>query len=678
MKKWEISKPDTTVMRDFMLSGGLSALTAGVLASRGFSSVEAVNSFFVTEELSDPFLVKDIDKAAEVINDAIDNSAKICIYGDYDCDGIMATVILYTYLSEAGADVSYYIPEREEGYGLNEAAVRKIADDGAELIITVDNGISAVKEAELIYELGLKLVITDHHQPSEIIPRAEAVIDPHQSDCFSPFKKLCGAGVALKLVAALDGGDYTIALEQFGDLAAIATIADIVELTGENRFIVENGLPLIENTDRAGLIALKKAAGIDGKPIDSTAVAFMLAPRINSSGRFGSPKTAAELLICEDEETAQQLASELNKLNEERKKAEQVIIGEIYAEVNKNPSLIRDRILFFSGKDWHHGVIGIVAARMVETFGKPCYIMSECNGEVRGSARSFGEFSTFKSLQFAEETLEKFGGHQGAGGFTVKSGMVEDFKKKLLEYAAENHREMPVLSFKADYSVSSADLTVENIKDLKKLEPFGEGNQNPLFLMKNAVVEEIIPLSKGVHTKIKVRFDGKFFDLLIFRTSPQEITVTKGNMCDFIVSLDISSFRNNESVSIIVRDYRLSCVEEDRIFNSINAFESFRRGEKLPINYYKGMYPKRDDVKEIYLKISENGTSFDSIYFSIDNKKINYCRLLTALDALSELNLISVDYTSSKAVKIRGAKKVNLEDAPVLVSLRDRITSEIQ
>ncbi|MBO5383214.1 MAG: single-stranded-DNA-specific exonuclease RecJ [Ruminococcus sp.] len=675
MKKWDICKPDKEIMRNFMLSGKLSPLTAGVLASRGFTSVEEVNSFFAVENLSDPFLMKDIDKASETINEAIECGSKICIYGDYDCDGIVSTVILYTYLLETGADVSYYIPEREEGYGLNENAVRKIAEDGVELIITVDNGISAINEAEFIYELGMKLVITDHHQPGEIIPRAEAVVDPHQSDCFSPFKKLCGAGVALKLVAALDGGDFTLALEQFGDLAAIATIADVVELTGENRFIVEKGLPLIENTDRPGLLALKKAAGIDGKPINSQSAAFMIAPRINSSGRFGSPKTAVELLICDDEQKAYEIALVLNKLNDERKKTEQIILGEINDEINKNPMLIRERILFFCGKDWHHGVIGIVAARLMESFGKPCFIMSESNGEIRGSARSFDEFSIFKALQYASETLEKFGGHKGAGGFTVKNGKTADFRDALLRYAFENHKQMPVMSYKADYSVLPQELTVDNVKDLKKLEPFGAGNESPLFAIENASIENIIPLSKGIHTKLTLNCVGVKLDVLIFRASPQELSVSKGDICNFIVSFDVNYYNNTESISAIVKDYRRIDIhnKSERIFNALNAFESFRRDEELPVNYYKSMLPLRDEVKEIYLKINKSGVSIDSIFSLLSNTNINYCKLLVSIDALAELKLIYADYACSKAVKLDVKGKVNLDSAPVLISLNKKV-----
>ena len=409
MRKWTVNIPDKNTVSKLTFGCGVTTLTAAVLAQRGFSSPESVAEKMNVGELSDPFLIKDMQEAADVINSAIDNEERICIYGDYDCDGIMSTVILYSYLLEAGADVTYYIPDRSEGYGLNMSAVDKIAEDGVKLIVTVDNGISAIDEAEHIYELGMKLVVTDHHQQGDQLPRAEAVVDPHRRDCFSTFKFMCGAGIALKLIAALDGGDYTMALEQFGDLAAIATVADIVSLTGENRFLVTYGTELINNTDRPALIALKEVAGLSDKTVDSQSIGFGLAPRINASGRFGSPRTAAELFLCDDYESALPIAQELDRLNNERKNAEKDIIDNIYSMIYADPSIVRKRTIFMCGKNWHHGVIGIVAARIMEQFGKPVFIASECDGEIRGSARSFGEFSIFESLNYASDSLVKFG-----------------------------------------------------------------------------------------------------------------------------------------------------------------------------------------------------------------------------------------------------------------------------
>lgn len=699
MKKWNIKKTDENILRELInneslrntvldelfsrepdseiLKGSLQdnkiiSLLVPVLVSRGFCTEESINEKFSAKNLSDPFLIRDMEKAVEKINSAIDESVKICIYGDYDCDGIMSTVILYTFLIQAGADVIYYIPERSEGYGLNCDAVRKIADMGTKLIITVDNGISALNEAELIYELGMELVITDHHQPSEILPRAEAVVDPHRADCMSPFRNLCGAGVVLKLISALDGGDYEIPLEQFADLTALATVADVVELSGENRYIVCRGMNFIEQTDRTGLTALLEVSGLLGKKINSTSMAFMLSPRINASGRFGSPKTAVNLLLSENEEEAHSIAQELNSLNENRKKAELLITDEICELVNSDRSLASKRVLFFCGKDWNHGVIGIVASKIEELYGKPCFIASESNGEIRGSARAFGDFSVFKALSYCGECLEKFGGHQGAGGFTIKSGMAEKFDEMLQEYAFINHREMPVFSYNIDYVIKPEEMTVRGIKGLDFIEPCGQGNDKPIFLINGATVEEISPMGAGKHTMLRLNYGGRRIYAKIFRKSPEKTGILTGQNYYFAVNLEINHFNNKDSVSILIIDYQKQGINQNKIINALHIYESFLRDEELPENYYPSMYPKREEVALIYRNITESGTDTDMLYSQVFSKNINYCKFLVAIEALTELNLIDYRYSEKKVKRLKADGKVNLETAPILVRLKQK------
>ena len=286
MKKWQIQQPEETAAKNIQANSDLSLFCAELLTVRGYRTIEETASQFSCPALSDPFLIRDMQAAADCLNAAIDSGEKICVYGDYDCDGVMATVILYSYLMELGADVVYYIPERSEGYGMNLNALETLKAQGVSLIVTVDNGIAALEEADWIAEQGMRLVITDHHQPYSTLPAAVAVVDPHRVDCPSPFSLFCGAGLALKLVAAMDGGDMTFALEQFGDLAAIATVADVVSLTGENRFLVQQGLRLLANTERPGLLALLELTGMKGKTLTATNLAFTLAPRINAAGRL--------------------------------------------------------------------------------------------------------------------------------------------------------------------------------------------------------------------------------------------------------------------------------------------------------------------------------------------------------------------------------------------------------
>lgn len=673
MKKWTVGVPDKKAVSALMLGCGVSSLAASALAAKGYSSPESVAESLNTDELSDPFLIKDMQEAADTINSAIENGERICIYGDYDCDGVMSTVILYSYLMEAGADVTYYIPERSEGYGLNMKAVDKISDDGVTLIVTVDNGISAIPEAEYIYAMGMKLVITDHHQQGEQLPKAEAVVDPHRHDCFSTFKHMCGAGIALKLVAALDGGDYTMALEQFGDLAAIATVADIVSLTGENRFLVSYGMELISNTDRPALIALKEVCGLADKPVNTQSIGFGLAPRINAAGRFGSPKTVAELFLCEDYEEALTAARELDKLNNMRKDAENAIVSDIFAMIDEKPELVRGRVIFLCGKDWHHGVIGIVASRIVERFGKPCFIASETESEIRGSARSFGEFSIFGALTACSEVLEKFGGHPAAGGFTIKSGMAEQFGQLLEKYALENHKTMPLMELKADAPLTPQELNIQNIQGLDLLEPFGTDNEKPLFYIENAQILDILPLSNGAHSKLRIKVGFAQADALVFRKSPEELIVSKGDVCDMIVTLGVNEFRGTVSPNIIVSDLRPHSFEQSKYFAALSAFEAFLRGEELPRNYYSHMNPTRDDVVKIYKAIPDQGICTDTLYIKLNDPNINYCKFCVAAEALRQLGLVTVSSAESKIKRVKVTQKADLDSAPVLVSLRSRL-----
>lgn len=700
MKKWNIKKTDEKAVRELMndenfknavldellsrepdsaiLSGNaqdntIISLLAPVLSARGFSSTESISEKFSVNKLSDPFLIKDMQKASDRINKAINENEKICIYGDYDCDGIMSTVMLYTFLSQAGADVIYYIPERSEGYGLNADAVKKIADMDTKLIITVDNGISAIKEAELIYELGMELVITDHHQTGETLPRAEAVVDPHRADCMTPFKNLCGAGVVLKLISALDGGNYDIPLEQFSELAAIATVADVVDLSGENRYIVCRGMNFIGQSDYTGITSLLEVSGLLGKKISSTSIAFMISPRINASGRFGSPKTAVNLILSENEEEAHAIAQELDSLNENRKKAESIITDEICGILNSDRSLASKRVLFFKGNNWNHGVIGIVASKIEELYGKPCFIASESNGEIRGSARAFGEFSVFKALSYCSECLEKFGGHQGAGGFTIKSGMTEKFDEMLQEYALINHKKMPVFSYDIDHVLRPEEMTVRGIKGLDFMEPCGQGNDKPVFLINGATVEELSPMGAGKHTNIRINYGGRRLYAKLFRKNPEQSGIITGQEYNFAVNLEINHFNNKDSVNIIVVDYRRQGINQSRITGAVYAYESFIRGEELPENYYLSMYPERAETALIYRNITETGTDIDMLYTKVFSEDLNYCKFLVVLEALAELNLIEYNSAGRKVKRLKANGKVSLDTAPVLIKLKEKM-----
>lgn len=672
MRKWKIASPDKNLTETLSRNGSISKLCAEVLVSRGINDVEQAAKLLNCDGLTDPFMLQDMQIAADVINEAIDNNTAICVYGDYDCDGVMATVILFSYLMELGVDVTYYIPEREEGYGMNEAAIRKLHETGTELIITVDNGITALKESELIYELGMRLIVTDHHQTLDELPRAEAVVDAHRSDCPSPYKKYCGAGIALMLVAALEGGDYTIPMELFGDLAAVATVADVVELSGENRFLVQRGLMYLANTERPGLLALMERSGILGKKLTSSSMAFSIAPRINAAGRFGSPSQAVRLLLSEDQQDAEKYADALEKCNHERKEEEEKILREVQKQIEKQPSILAQRVLVLAGKGWHHGVIGIVAARLLERFGKPVFMITIEENGARGSARSFGEFSVFECLNSCSEYLTKYGGHPGAGGFSLEKESIPDFSRAVAKYSAENFPEMPVLTKKVDKLLLPEDMTVENIGGLSILEPMGQGNPSPVFAICHAVLKELVPLSNGAHTKMKLIYGTMAIEALLFRTSPENVNLKCGDVCDLLVSAGVNTFGGRTSISLIVQDYRRSGVKQTKYFSAASAYEKFVRGEELSKAYYAAIVPEREELVAVYKNITSAPMDIDSLFICMQDKGMNYCKLRIALDIFGELGLTYTDVYNGTVKKLPVNGNVNLDDSALLCELRKK------
>ena len=673
MKKWTVRRPNEEFSKTIMRETEAGQLCADVLASRGFENGRQAAEKLSADSLSDPFQLKDMREAAAVISKAVDGFERICIYGDYDCDGVTSTVMLFSYLELMGADVTYYIPERSEGYGLNKDAVRKLADMGVKLIITVDNGISAIEEAELIYQLGMRLVVTDHHQVGEQLPKAEAIVDPHRNDCPSIFKNLCGAGVVLKLMAALEDGSYDTVFDEYGELAALATVADIVELSSENRYIVRRGMKLMENSERLGMTALIKQSGVKF-PLDSTAVAFGLAPRINASGRFGSPSLAAKLLLTEDEDEAEVLAQELDKLNNERKKTENDIVDAIGEYINSDPTVLSKRVLVLSGENWHHGVIGIVASRIEERFDKPTFIITIEGDEARGSARSFGDFSVYKALDYCSDLLTKYGGHLGAGGFSLKAADIPAFDAKIQEFAQKHFDTMPLAELVADKAILPSEITIENIESLNILQPFGEGSRQPVFAMIGAQVMDITPLSNGLHTKLKVKYGNVWLNVLLFRRSPDELFLKKGDSADIMVTIDTQMYMGKKNISIIAKDIRKHGFEQKKYFAALDAYEKYVRGEQLPSAYYARICPERQELVYIYKLASMAKFSRETLYMTVSDK-INYCKLCLCLDIFEELGLIKTDYFTREVTVVKGAPKAELDNSEILQKLKSFIGS---
>ena len=485
-----------------------NALLAGILAARGITDpAEALTLLAGEEELSDPALLTDMDAACQRIWQAIDNGETIAVFGDYDVDGVTATALLYQHLKGMGATVKCMLPSREgDGYGLSKNAIQSMHNKGCTLIVTVDNGISAVEEAEFAASLGMDLIITDHHLPPETLPKAVAVVDPRRKDDHSPFKGLCGAGVAFKLCAALDGCPPEEMLDYCGDLAAVGTVADVMPLVGENRTLVKAGLRQLQQTDRPGFGALLEEVGIAGKPITAENISYAIAPRINAAGRMDNAVTALQLVLCEDPDRAEELAHKLGEINAHRQETEQQIFKAAEELLEQQPERLDDRIMLLWGRDWHPGVIGIVASRLVERTGRPVIVVTiDEHGEGKGSGRSVQGFNLHACIGSCADLLVRYGGHAMAAGLSVREENLPELRRRLNDWAA---RECPVLHtppLTCDVTIHLDRITVESVRHLDQLAPYGAENPTPVFLLQSAVVDGVYPVSEGRHSRLRLR-----------------------------------------------------------------------------------------------------------------------------------------------------------------------------
>ena len=541
-KKWRVSALDKELASDIAEEYDIDPFCSLLLVSRGITDDSEIFDFFSKEcRLSSPFEIKDMDKAVERIRRAIGQKEKILIYGDYDADGVTSTALLYLYLKSENADVSTYIPDRNsEGYGLNLDAVKEISENGVKLIITVDNGISAFSEAEYISALGMDLVITDHHKASQNIPQAVAVVDPHRYDCPSDFKLWAGVGVAFKLVCALSDKTTEELLDLYSDLVTIGTIGDIVSLTGENRAIVKHGLKLLNNTHRPGIKALKKISGVDGKEINASTVAYSLVPRINAIGRITTAEEAFRLLVSESDSKAMPYAQMVDSSNVTRQDIEKLISGEAEVQIRNNPDMLHDRVLIFSGKDWHGGVIGIVAARLTQKYGKPCLVITDNGKEAKGSGRSIEGFSLYDAISSASHLLNHFGGHTLAAGFGMDSENLPAFKKAVQDYAKTV--DMPFATVDLDCRLKPEFISADVLDVISQLEPFGAGNPQPLFGLFGMTLSSVQPIGGGMHIRLSLKRGNATVTALYFGVTVNDFPYNEGDIVDLAVRLEKNEY----------------------------------------------------------------------------------------------------------------------------------------
>lgn len=622
---------------------------------------------------------KDMKKAVDRIKLSIENNEKICICGDYDADGVTSVSIIYSYLESIGANVIYHVPERnKDGYGLNKSIIDLLKEKEVNIIVTVDNGITAVEEIKYAKELGIDTVITDHHKLPKDLPEAVAIVDPQREDD-SVFKELAGVGVAFKLILALEGDDLDLEflLENYADIVLIGTVADIVPLKDENRLLTKIGLSYINKTDKVGIISILKNAGIFKSNLNSTDIAFGLVPRINAAGRLSTTEKVVELLTTYDEDRASEIAKELENENTERKNIELKILEQIEILLKNEPQRLYEDVLIVDGENWHPGVIGIVASKLVEKYGKPTIVITKNDSIARGSARSVAGFSIYDAINSCNDYLLKFGGHTMAAGFDLKTEDLKKFKEDIKSFTKKNN--VPFYSLDITCKLNPEMLSLDLIKDIDVLEPFGKDNPRPIFGLYNMKLESIKAVGNGNHLRLTFSRDQKIITAMKFFTTEDEFPYIVGDFVDLAVELSKSTYQGVESLSIFIKDIKFSGLENEKLLYSLKIYEKILRNETKNINLSE-YTPTRDDFARVYrflknLSSAKNSQTFsfstNILNFRINDENINFCKMLLILDIMDELNLIEIkkDYLNYKLKLNQVSEKVDLKSSKILKSL---------
>ena len=559
-KKWVLREFDKTRVVEMSKKFNISPLTAIILYNRGIRDDEAITRFLSKDlgVMHDPYLLKDMEKAVERIRKARDNNEKVTIYGDYDVDGITSIAILYKHLSEMGITVAYYIPDRmQEGYGVNRDALDKIRESGSSLIITVDTGITAVEEGEYAKEIGLDIIVTDHHECKETLPNVYAAIDPKQKDCPYPFKSLAGVGVVFKLIQALDERkSLPDLMDKYADLMCLGTVADISPLIDENRVIVTEGLKRFKTTKNTGLKALIDVS-TNGKAITTSTIGYIIAPRINASGRLGCASRSVELFLTDDSQKAHSLAESLCEENTLRQHTEQKMFKEALEYLENHPEVKEDKVIVIPHKDWHHGIVGIVSSKITEKFYKPSILFAIDGDEAKGSGRSVNGFNLFGALENCSDLLEKFGGHELAAGLTIKEENIEKFRQKINSCSKDQFTEqMLTPTILLDAAIKVPYISMETVNDINRLQPFGVDNPTPAFAIRNIKIHKISVMSEGKHLRMTLFKDGKYLDSVGFGMGEYYQHLNEGDFIDVAFALDINDYKGFQNVQLILKDIK--------------------------------------------------------------------------------------------------------------------------
>ena len=658
-KEWVFPKneADGETVRRLCGAFGLPEAVARVMVNRGLDRVEDARRFLTKDTgcLHDPLAMADMDKAAARIRAAIENGEKITVYGDYDVDGITATALMVRYLRGRGAVADAYIPDRQtEGYGINRGALDKIAAGGTKLVVTVDTGITAVDEAEYAGELGLDMIITDHHECKETLPSAAAVVNPKRPDCPYPFKELAGVGVAFKLVCALDGG-YGAVLESYGDIVALGTIADVVSLTDENRAIVDYGIKKMNTAPNPGLGAVMNIVSVS-KWNSSAVVSYSVAPRLNAAGRMSSAMTGVELLLTEDAGKAGELALFLDEENRRRQQEESVIFAEAAEMINRQDCFGK-KVIVLAKRGWHHGIIGVVASRICDKFNKTCILISVEDGRCKSSGRSVEGFNLFEALSRCGDILEKFGGHAYAAGFSIAEENIPELDRRLNEYADEIFEREPAPRLYIDAEIDISDLNLDTVRKTEVLCPYGAGNKTPVFALSEMRISDLRLLSGGRHCRLLCEKEGLRVEAIAFGMGGIANEYGIGDIVDLAGEMNINYYNGTERVQLVLADLRLS---------------RRRPGDILP---------SRDDFADIYryIKRRQGPIRAEAAVLANDvslamRRRIKREKLMGALSVFDDVGIIRLgvlgDMVKVELLPAEAGQKVNLDSSPEYIRIK--------
>jgi single-stranded-DNA-specific exonuclease len=674
LRDWVLPKIDKELSEAISHKWQLPEFLVYMLLGRGFKTEEDANEFLNgSNKFPDPFHFENMKILVENLQESIEKFEKICIYGDYDADGITSTVMMYEYLQERGADVIYQIPSRySEGYGLTISAIDKMHDYGVKTILTVDNGMSAHEEVNYANSLGIKVLVTDHHLPGEIPPAARSIVNPHFNKGKS-FKFYAGVGVAFKVIEAMEKGEKTWEelMDRFGDLVAIGTIGDAVPLLKENREFVRKGIEILKNSKRIGLREILK--NVD--KIDELFITCNIVPKINACGRIGNPELAAKLLLCENESETSEIYEFITNENEKRKIICKETNEDVQKKIRDNPEMYFKRVIFAQSESWNHGVLGIVASRIISKFGKPVILFSIEEGEARGSARSTQGFSIFDAIEQCSEFLERYGGHKMAVGMNLKSENIEPFKKRFFEYIEKIQIPHPVINI--ERVLEPEEITADNVENLERIRPFGTENFEPMFGIFEVKLINIVPIGGGKHLKLMFSKKGRNFSAVYFGVSAQKFFYVVGDILDLAVKIRFNFYAGNRDIGIYISKIKFSSFDAGKAVLEKQIFEDFMNGSEIDDESRHNMRPTREEIASVYKFLKKNCitvSKLEVLIKRINKENINFSKLCIVFEIINELGL--VDITKNADVyefSINNvSSKVDLERSSILRKLGDK------